>query len=117
MSLIEEKQQELRDWIKKLGMTQKYFSEQYFIEEYDSLNEEEINAFYEKFKGHLKRSTTPIETIDIYLNYLYDMDEFQKKCYVKPTYIKNDSFSDEFNERMKNISKMITQSLQKKYKK
>lgn len=113
---IEEKQKELKNWISKIGMTQKYFAEQYFIEEYANLNEEEIKAFYEKFKGHLKRSTTPIETIDIYLNYLYGMDEFKKAGYVKPVSVDDGLFDNEFNKKMTEISKMITKNLEEKGK-
>lgn len=105
------KQDELKKWIKKLGMTQKYFAEQYFTDEYNRWNEEEIKEFYEKFRGHLKRKTTPIEKIDIYLNYLYEMDEFKKKCYVKPVYIESDLFSKDFSEKMRNISKMIHEGI------
>jgi|TARA_R110002050_G_scaffold280862_1_gene427998 hypothetical protein len=111
MNRIEEKQNELKKWIKKLGMTRKYFAEQYFIEEYDSLNEEEINDFYEKFRGHLKRSTTPVETIEIYLNYLFEMEEFKKKYYIKPYYIEDNILSKKFVERMKKISSDITDKL------
>lgn len=107
MNIVNERQEELKRWIKKLGMTRKYFAEQYFIEEYDSLNEEEISAFYEKFKGHLKRNTTSIETIDIYLKYLYEMEEFKKKCYIKPNKIEDDIFGKLFDEKMKDISALI----------
>lgn len=117
MNQTEEKQAELKKWIKKLDMTQKYFAEQYFIEEYGSLIEDEINAFYEKFKGHLKRTTTPVETIEVYLNYLYQMDEFKEKCYVRPVYVEDDLFSKEFDKRMKDISKMITMELENKVNK
>lgn len=113
MNKVEEKQIELKKWIEKLGMTQKYFSEQYFIEEY-GLNEEEIKAFYEKFKGHLKRKTTHVETIDIYLRYLYEMDEFKKKCYVRVNKIEDDSFGNEFDLKMSKISKNISKSLEVK---
>ncbi len=113
MNETEEKIKELKKWIKKLGMTQKYFARQFFIDDYvyDNDNEEEIENFNEKFKGHLKRSTTPVETIDIYLNYLYNMEEFKKKCYIKPTYIKDEIFGKEFDEKMKKISEEITNKL------
>lgn len=114
MNETEIKQIELKKWIKKLGMTHKYFAEQYFIEEYDSFNEEEISAFYEKFKGHLKRTTTPIETINIYLKYLYEMEEFKNKCYIKPNKIEDNIFGKEFDEKMKEISKDISDKLNMK---
>lgn len=116
MNKTEEKIKELKKWIKKLGMTQKYFARQFFIDDYiyDNDNEEDIEIFYEKFRGHLKRNTTSVETIDIYLNYLYNMEEFKKKCYIKPTYIKDEIFGKEFDERMKKISKNITEILEKK---
>lgn len=108
---IKNKQEELKSWIKKIGMTQKYFAEQYFIEVYGSYEESEIQGFYEKFKGHLKRNTTPVETIDIYLNYLYQMEEFKKVGYIKPVYLEDDMFDKEFNKRMNEISKCITDKL------
>lgn len=113
MNETEEKIKELKKWIKKLGMTQKYFARQFFIDDYiyDNDNEEEIENFNEKFKGHLKRNTTPVETIDIYLNYLYNMEEFKKKCYIKQTYIKDEIFDKEFDEKMKKISEKITNKL------
>lgn len=116
MNEIEIKQAELRKWIKKLGMTYKYFARQFFIDDYiyDNDNEEEIELFYEKFKGHLKRKTTPIETINIYLKYLYEMEEFKKKCYIKPNKIEDDIFGKEFDRKMKEISKCISHKLNMK---
>lgn len=113
MNLTEEKQNELKKWISKLGMTRKYFAEQYFIDTYiyEIDNEDEINAFYEKFKGHLKRKTTSVEKINIYLNYLYEMDKFKKKCYIRPNKIENDIFGKEFDQKMEEISKNISIAL------
>lgn len=111
MNNIEYKINELKDWIIKIGLTQKYFSQQYYIEVYEDLNEEEINRFYQKFKGHMKRKTTSIETINLYLNFLFEMDEFKNISYIKPKFYEEESFSDEFNKRMKKISKDITDKL------
>lgn len=113
MNKTKEKQEELKKWIKKLGMTQKYFARQFFIDDYiyDNDNEEEIEEFYQKFKGHLKRITTPVETIEIYLSYLYGMDEFNKKCYVRPTKVEDDIFGDDFDLKMEEVSKNISEHL------
>ena len=46
---IKEKQEELKIWITKIGMTQKYFIEQYCIDNFN-FTDEEIEQYYEKFK-------------------------------------------------------------------
>ena len=59
MKDILEKQKELKDWITKIGMTQKYFVEQYCIDNFN-FTEEEITQYYEKFKKEISRKTTKI---------------------------------------------------------
>lgn len=73
----------LKSCIKKIGLTQKYFAQLYYIEIYEDLNEEKINSFYEKFKGHMKRETTKSEIIDVYLYFLHEMDEFKNNNYIE----------------------------------
>ncbi len=109
---MRDKKEELRNWIKKIGLTEKYFSEQYYIETYEDINEKEINRFYQKFKGQMKRDTTSTEIIELYMNYLFDMEEFKALNYVKPNYIMDDNFSKEFNNKMKNISILINNKLE-----
>lgn len=104
---IKEKQDELKNWITKIGMTQKYFIEQYCIDNFN-FTDEEIEQYYEKFKKELTRNTTKKEVLDKYFEFLYSLEEFKKIGYVKPFYIDDDTFDKDFNERMKKISKMIT---------
>ncbi|QKF66538.1 hypothetical protein AVENP_0982 [Arcobacter venerupis] len=111
MKDILEKQKELKDWITKIGMTQKYFIEQYCIDNFN-FTEEEIRQYHEKFKKEISRKTTKIEVLDKYFEFLYSLDEFKKVGYVKPFYIKRDDlFDDDFNKKMKEISKEITMRL------
>lgn len=109
---IEERQKELKDWIIKIGMTVKYFSGQYCQDTFENFTEEEINQYYEKFKKELTRKTTKDEVLDKYFEYLYSLEEFKTAGYVKPFYIEDNDFNKEFNNRMKNISKEITDKLQ-----
>ena len=108
---IEERQKELKQWIIKIGMTVKYFSGQYCQDTFENFTEEEIAQYYEKFKKELSRKTTKDEVLDKYFEYLYSLEEFKKIGYVKPFYIDNDIFDEEFNNRMKNISKKISDEL------
>lgn len=108
MNEVELKQQELKKWIKKLFKSQKYFAEQYYIEIYDYENEEDLQKFYEAFKGHLKRNTTDMGIISKYLKFLFDSKEFKDSEYIKPEFYFEHECSDEFNKRMKEISKKIT---------
>lgn len=107
MKDIESKQRELKSWIKKLFKSQRYFSQQYYIETYDNYDEEDLERFYEAFKGHLKRKTTEIGIITKYLKFLFDSQEFRDSEYVKPKFYFSHEFSDEFNKRMSEISKKI----------
>ncbi len=104
---IKEKQDELKNWITKIGMTQKYFIEQYCIDNFN-FTDEEIEQYYEKFKKELTRNTTKKEVLDKYFEFLYSLEEFKKIGYVKPFYIDDGTFDKDFNARMKKISKMIT---------
>lgn len=111
MSNIFEKQKELKDWITKIGMTQKYFIEQYCIDNFN-FTEEEIKQYHEKFKKEITRETTKIKILDKYFEFLYSLEEFKKVGYVKPICInRDDLFDKNFQERMKKISKEITNQL------
>lgn len=111
MKDILEKQKELKDWIIKIGMNQKYFIEQYCVDNFN-FTDEEITQYYEKFKKEISRKTTKIEVLDKYLEFLYSLEEFKKVGYVKPFYIKRDDlFNEEFNKKMKKISEEITKKL------
>lgn len=108
MNEVELKQQELKKWIKKLFKSQKSFSQQYCIETYDNYDEEDLERFYEAFKGQLKRNTTDIQVISKYLKFLFDSKEFRDSESIKPDFYFAHELSDGFNKRMKDISKKIT---------
>lgn len=108
---LEKKQKELKKWITKIGMTQKYFIGQYCIETFENYQDEEIEQYYEKFKKELSRKTTKAEVLDKYFEFLYSLEEFKKVGYIKPAYIEDDEFDDLFNQKMRKISKKITDKL------
>lgn len=108
MNEVELEQQQLKKWIKKCFKSQRYFSQQYYIETYFNYDEEDLERFYEAFKGHLKRSTTDIGIISKYLNFLYDSKEFKDSEYVKPKSYFEHEVSDNFTRRMREVSKKIT---------
>lgn len=108
---IEERQKKLKEWIIKIGMTNKYFIESYCISIFNNPQEKEIGQYYEKFRKEITRKTTKVEVLEKYFEFLYSLDEFKKVGYVKPLYVEDDSFDDEFNKRMNKISKEITEQL------
>lgn len=108
--IIIDKQNELKSWIKKIGLTQKYFAELYCVHYYHDPHESDIKRFYEKFKKEVTRETTDISILDKYLQFLFTLDEFKDVGYVKPDFYDEDKFTDNFNKRMKKISKSITEN-------
>lgn len=108
MNEVELKQQELKKWIKKLFKSQRFFALKYCIETNGYDDERDLNNCYEAFKGHLKRKTTDIGIIAKYLKFLFDSQEFKDFGYVKPEFYFPHEFSDEFNKRMKEVSKKIS---------
>lgn len=115
MSLVQEKQKELKDCIKKIGMTQKYFIEQYCIETFNNFTEKEIQNYYEKFKKEITRKTTKVQILDTYLNFLYSSEEFEKTNHVSPFLVrKQEIFDEEFYKKMGKISSDITKMIKNK---
>lgn len=111
MNEVELKQQELKKWIKKLFKSQKYFAQQYYMVIYDNYDDEDLERFYEAFKGHLKRKTTDVGVISKYLKFLFDSQEFRDSEDIKPEFYFSNELSNDFNLRMKKISKKITDHL------
>lgn len=109
---LKEKQQILKDWLKKLGLSQNIFAERVFYYMNDSDNEEEIKQFIERFKKAINRDSTDIKLIESYLDILFEQDEFLKLGLVKPKFHYENDFNDKFNQRMKNISKSILEKLE-----
>ena len=109
--ILQEKKDELINWIKKLGLTNNIFAERVFYYMNDSDNEDEIKKFQFKFNKLLQRDTTKIELIETYLDILYEQEEFIKLGYVKPKNHFEDEFDRVFNDRMKAISQSITEKI------
>jgi len=108
---LKQKQQELKEWLKKLGLSQNVFAERVFYEINESDNEVEIKQFIERFKKALNRDSTDIGLIETYLKILYQQNEFLKLGLVVHKPYCDDVFSDAFNKRMKKISKNITDNI------
>ena len=108
---IDSKKNELKNWISKIGMTQKYFAEIYCQEEYVEPSEEYIEQFYEKFKKQIGKNSKDISIIEKYFDFLFELEEFKKAGYVKPKFYFEDSFNDSFNKKMGKISEMISEKL------
>ncbi len=111
---LKQRQQELKDWLKKLGLSQNVFAERVFYEMNESDNEKEIKQFTERFKKAINRDSTDISLIESYLKILYQQNEFLKLGLVVHEPYCDDEFSDLFNKRMKKISKNITDKLLEK---
>ena len=109
---IIEKQKELKNWLYKLQITQREFSERVFNDKNYTQNEKEANTFYEKFKKQLNRSAS-IEVLESYLEFLYMQDEFIKFGYIKPNFHYEDSFNEKYKKAMKKISQSISQDIKK----
>ncbi len=109
---LKEKQQDLKDWLKKLGLTQPLFAERIFYHMNNSDNEEEIKQFIERFKKAINRNSTDIKLIESYLDILFEQDDFLKLGLIKPIFYYENDFDDVFNQKMKKISKNISEQLE-----
>lgn len=112
-SELKEKQQILKDWLKRLGLSQNTFAERVFYYMNDSDNEEEIKQFIDRFKKAINRDSTDIKLIESYLDILFKQNEFLKLGLVKPVFYYENDFDDSFNKKMREISKNISQQLEK----
>lgn len=111
---IIEKQKELENWIEIVFKDKREFSDYYQISIDSEIDEVELKRKYWIFLKEISRNPK-IKTLDKYLKFLYNSDKFKRIEYVKPFYVKNeDLFNKNFHERMKKISKEITQELQNK---
>lgn len=113
-SELKKRQNELKEWLKKLGLSQNIFAERVFYEMNESDNEEEIKRFIERFKKAINRDSTDIKLIESYLKILYKQNEFLKLGLVTHEVYCKDEFYDVFNKRMKKISKNITDRILEK---
>jgi phosphopantetheine adenylyltransferase len=98
---VEEKQKELKEWLKKIDVSQLNFAERVYYHMYDNDNSEEIKRFKEKFKKDIRRSTTDIKLLESYLEILYNQEEFLKLGHTKTVFLFRNDFDDEFNGKLK----------------
>ena len=105
------KQNELKQGIKKIKWSQKKFARMHYCETHDTDNETEIENYCESFKKQLRRKTTDIERIETYLRFLYQTDEYRKSQTIRPLNTSSHMFEPTFNERMKRLSKSIDNQL------
>lgn len=108
---LKEKQEELKSWLKKLGLSQSVFAERVFYHVNDSDNEEEIKQFIERFKKAINRDSTDMGLIESYLDILFEQNEFVKLGLVKPQFYYANDFDDSFNQKMKEISQNISENI------
>lgn len=109
---LKEKQKKLKSWLKKLGLSQNIFAQRVFYYMNDSDNAEEMKQFIERFKKAINRDSTDIKLIESYLDILFEQDEFLKLGLVKPVFHYADDFDDDFNKKMREISKAISERLE-----
>ena len=110
---LNKKQQELKSWLKKLGLSQPVFAERVFYHINDSDNEEEIKQFIERFKKAINRSSTDVKLIESYLDILFEQNEFLKLGLEKPQFYYENDFDDNFNKKMRKISQSISEGFEK----
>jgi len=110
---LHKKQQELKSWLKKLGLSQSVFAERVFYHINDSDNEEEIKQFIERFKKAINRSSTDVKLIESYLSILFEQNEFLKLGLEKPQFYYENDFDDDFNKKMRKISQSISERFEK----
>jgi len=104
--MIKEKQEELKEWLKKSGITNKAFAERVFYHLYDNDNPDEIQKFQEKFKKDITRGKNT-KLIETYLEILYEQPEFLKLGHTKTIFLYDNIFDDEVNQKLKIIYHLL----------
>jgi len=114
LELTTKKQNELKYWLKKLGLSQEEFL-QYYLEEVRGYGFEkddpELKSEASKFKKYLQRPTTPPEKLDKYLDCLFAMERFRDGGYVRPTYISSGVLPPKIEALMWGISQELSEKL------
>ena len=109
--LFLEKKDKLEYWINKLGLTKNIFAERVYWYMNENGTNEEMESFRKKFTKALQRETTKIELLDSYLDILYELPEFEKLGFIKPKNYFENEFSDNFNKKMKDISRKLSEDI------
>ena len=93
--------------LKSIGWSCRKFSNAYFIETNDVDNEDEMEAFYQKVKKQLNRSSFKnTQLLSAYLDFIVQHPDYSR-IKVKPVYIEPDLLSDSLKEQLKAISTSI----------
>lgn len=110
----EELQDEIRNLISALGWKLPKLAEVLYVERHDDDVYDEdraIKAFYEKLKGHLKRSTTSSELLKKYLEIIAQHPDSKKNDIVIPQFHQTKILSESMVLGMRSISKNIMQEI------
>lgn len=105
------KQQELKEWLRKVGLSQNEFAALYLLEFDENCTDEDIKRFQENFKKQLTRKTTKPEIIDNYLSFLFTTEKFKEVGYFKPQSHTDDLLGENVKRIMRNISKKLTDKI------
>ena len=74
---IKELQQSIKQTIALLGWSMKDFVGKYMIDTHDSVDEEDINQFYETVRKQMERDSTKEELLVKYHSFLFATDEYK----------------------------------------
>ncbi|WP_420589076.1 hypothetical protein [Bacterioplanoides sp.] len=110
----EELQDQIRSLISELNWKIPKLAEVLYVALNDDETKDEkseIEAFYEKLKGHLKRKSTRPELLNNYLNIITNHPEYIKSSVISARYVPSNSISATLRSGLKSISKNITQNI------
>ena len=113
MKNIEKKQQELKNYLKKIGLSQKALARRWHMWHNETDVETEISQFEETFKKQLRRPSTDEALIDAYIDFLFDQREAKSLDLIRPV---GDLYEDELTDRFYKLSKSLSQSVALKSK-
>lgn len=82
-----------------------------FVKTYDKHCKYNSKLTDESFKKQLSRSTTNPNLLEGYLNFIHSHDQWQRLGMIRPCFSSEEEFETETNIEMKNISKLISNSI------
>ncbi|MBF4312868.1 hypothetical protein EAY03_24195, partial [Vibrio anguillarum] len=97
-------QNEIKSLLDLLGWSQKKLARELYVEEFEYDDELEIRRYEEKVKKALSRSTTKVELLRGYLNFINSHPTFSKKRLVLNNFHSRECLSDEQLKTMKEFS-------------
>lgn len=83
-----------------------------FVKEYDKKHKYQSGLTEDSFKKQLNRRTTRPELLHHYLEFLYSHDKYLERGKVNPRNYSELNFDDDFNQKMKSISALISKRLE-----